>query len=234
MTTAKPQYSGLHYLTATVGPGNQDHSSAATLAGQGNYMAVGNGNMLAVQKLGSGYYIAAGLHLPEGWSRESALQVDSLALRQSLVQDNFASWPQVHKDLIIHSEGDLRAWPLYAMPIESLSWQTVPGITLIGDAAHVRYVLPAAFDPSDAIDETFSTPFAGEGVNCAMHDSLQLARSIAKYGLDKLDQAVAEYEKSMFPRAVELITESKQNGELLFAPDGPRGFLEAFAGIGRA
>ena len=53
-----------------------------------------------------------------------------------LLGGGFGDWPQVHTDLIRLSDGAFRAWPLYTMP-ESLSWQTVPGVTLIGDAAHV-------------------------------------------------------------------------------------------------
>ncbi|KAL9089770.1 MAG: hypothetical protein Q9165_005564 [Trypethelium subeluteriae] len=218
ITSAKPQYSGLHYLTTSIKVGNPLHAHAASLAGRGNYLAVGGEKQIATQKLGDdSYYVAIGLRLPENWSREnSALLEDSSSLRQSLLNEYFADWPQVHTNLIKHSEGDFHAWPLNAMPVDSLSWEAVPGVTLIGDAAHV------------------STPFVGEGVNCAMHDSLQLAQQIAKHGLDDLDLAVSEYEKLMFPRAVDLITRSSRNGELLFAPDAPRGFLQAFCGIDQA
>ena len=139
VTSAKPQYSGLYYLTSTIRPDNAFHSSAASLAGQGNYLALGDEKQIAVQKLGDGsYYIAVGLRLPETWkSVNSGLLKNPSALRQSLLHDYFVDWPQVHTDLIKHSEGDFRAWPLYAMPTESLSWQAVPGVTLIGDAAHV-------------------------------------------------------------------------------------------------
>lgn len=102
-------------------------------------MAVGDGKSIGAQYLGDGaYYITVGLQLPEGWSlRNAALLKNPSALRQFLLKDHFADWPQVHTDLIEHSQGDFRSWPLYAMPTESLSWQTVPGIVLIGDAAHV-------------------------------------------------------------------------------------------------
>lgn len=77
-------------------------------------------------------------------------------------------------------------------------------------------------------DETISTPFEGEGVNCAMYDSVQLAQHIIKHGLDDLNSAVAEYEKLMFPRGIDLIERSEANGKLLFAPDAPQSFLRAF------
>lgn len=103
-------------------------------------MAFGEGKQIVALKLGDGsYYIGAGLRLPENWSLENAAVLkDPSALRRSLLNDYFADWPQLHTDLIKHSDGDFYAWPLYAMPTESLSWRTVPGVTLIGDAAHVR------------------------------------------------------------------------------------------------
>ena len=67
-----------------------------------------------------------------------------------------------------------------------------------------------------------------------MYDSLQLAQQIVKHGLDDLNRAVSEYEKLMFPRAIDLIRRSAESGELMFAPDAPRGWLQAFAGIDSA
>ncbi|KIW99155.1 uncharacterized protein Z519_00818 [Cladophialophora bantiana CBS 173.52] len=215
VTSAKPQYSGLHYLTTTIDQQNPFHSIAVSLVGKGNYIAFGGGKQIVSLKLGDGsYYVGVGLRLPEEWSAENAAVLeDPKAIRRLLLNDYFADWPKMHTDLIEHSDGTFYAWPLYAMPTESLPWRTVPGVTLIGDAAHA------------------STPFVGEGVNCAMTDSLQLAQQIVKHGVDELDRAVSEYEKLMFPRAIDLISRSAMSGELFFAPDAPRGWLKAFAGI---
>lgn len=56
-------------------------------------------------------------------------------------------------------------------------------------------------------------------MGCAMFDSLQLAQSIAKHGVDHLDEAVAEYEELMFPRAIDLIQKSTEIGNVFFAKD---------------
>lgn len=102
-------------------------------------MALGDDKHLIVVKLGNGsYQMGLGLRTPEGWSSENAALIkDSSALRKFLLHDHFADWSQVHTDLIQHSDGDLHAWPLYSVPAESLPWKTVPGVTLIGDAAHL-------------------------------------------------------------------------------------------------
>ena len=74
--------------------------------------------------------------------------------------------------------------------------------------------------------DAFSSPPSGDGVNVALTDSLQLSQQIVKHGLGSLDRAVAEYEKSMFPRAAELITSSAETSKHLFALDAPKGLLE--------
>lgn len=221
-------------------PDNPFHHCAASLAGPGNYLAFGENKHIFVLKLGDGsYYVAAGLRLPEEWIKENAaLLEDSVALRQWLLQNHFADWPEFHTDVIKHSDADFRPWPLYGMPSDALPWQTVAGVTLVGDAAHVRYGTP--IHPLDKLmtmkhlwltHKVISPPFVGEGVNSAMHDSLQLAQQIIKHGIGNLDRAVQDYETLMFPRAMDLMGRSSKAGELMFALDAPRGFLKSITGM---
>lgn len=139
VTQAKPEYSGFCNLGTKLSPEHAFHSSLASLVGHGMYMAMGENRQLLAVLLGDGsYHIGIGLRLPETWSSEhAALLNDPSSLRKHLVQEHFADWPQVHTDFITKSDGSFRAWPLYAMPKESLSWKTVPGIALVGDAAHL-------------------------------------------------------------------------------------------------
>ena len=64
-----------------------------------------------------------------------------------------------------------------------------------------------------------------------MHDGLQLAQRIVEKGSDRLDEAVAAYEKDMFPRAVDLLTRSQASGEVLFAEDAPSKFRALLAAM---
>lgn len=90
-----------------------------------------------VMKLGNGsYHTGIGLPLPEDWSKEHPIEV-----RHARVQEYTRDCPDVHRDILQNSDDEFRAWPLYSMPTESLSWESVPGVALIGDAAHVRFVM---------------------------------------------------------------------------------------------
>jgi hypothetical protein len=66
-----------------------------------------------------------------------------------------------------------------------------------------------------------------------MHDSLQLAQQIIKFGIGGLDEAVEEYEKLMLPRAVSMIEDSAMMNEAMFAEDSPAPLLKAFEGLGQ-
>lgn len=99
-------------------------------------MAFGKDQQFITMKLGNGsYHTGIGLRLPEDWSKQNPL-----ASRHALIQEYTRDCPAVHKDILKHSDPEFRAWPLYSMPTESLSWKSVPGVALVGDAAHLRYV----------------------------------------------------------------------------------------------
>jgi hypothetical protein len=61
-----------------------------------------------------------------------------------------------------------------------------------------------------------------------MHDSLELAQQIIKLGIENLDEAVANYENLMFPRAKRMIEESTMTNEGMFSEDSPAPLLEMF------
>ena len=180
-------------------------------------MAVGSGKHVAAQAMSDGSYrVYIAVIAPEEQFTNNTL-VDLTAENGDVARRFFlsdprylADWGSAIKDIIANSEGPFRRWPLYHMEPEALNWPRAPGVALLGDAAHV------------------STPFVGEGVNCALFDSLQLADKIAQYGTatdDALERAVGEYEKDMFERGRSLIERSNASAALIFAED-PAEFLQ--------
>lgn len=102
-------------------------------------MSMGGRRLVAAMRLGDrSYYTFAGLSLPESWRSDNAsLLNDPEALRRTLVTKYFADWSHTNTDLIAHSDGGFYTWPLYGVSAEDMEWQTVPGVALIGDAAHI-------------------------------------------------------------------------------------------------
>jgi 2-polyprenyl-6-methoxyphenol hydroxylase-like FAD-dependent oxidoreductase len=109
------------------------------MAGTGNYMSMGSHRVVAAMRLGDrSYYTFVGLSLPEPWKADNvALLNDAEALKRTLVTKYLSGWSKINTDLIAHSDGEFYTWPLYGLAAEDLDWQTVPGVALIGDAAHI-------------------------------------------------------------------------------------------------
>jgi hypothetical protein len=64
-----------------------------------------------------------------------------------------------------------------------------------------------------------------------MYDSLQLAQQIVKFGIERLDEAIEEYEKLMFSRAKAMIEDSAMMNEMMFSEDAPEPMLRMFSAM---
>jgi hypothetical protein len=60
-----------------------------------------------------------------------------------------------------------------------------------------------------------------------MYDSLELARHIIKHGVDDVEAAARDYERDMFPRAINAIKKGRWYAENFYAARTPQSFLEA-------
>lgn len=95
------------------------------------------------------------------------------------------------------------------MPLDQ-SWEALPNLTMLGDAAHVM------------------PPFAGEGVNTAMRDALELSEALTDDRFTSLQEAIAAYESDMRKRAAVAAQESLENGEIMHSQDALSSMLAFF------
>ncbi|KXH30961.1 hypothetical protein CSAL01_07590 [Colletotrichum salicis] len=224
LTMAKPEYSGKMFIETRLSHDNPSYSAALELSGLGNMMASGHGRTVSVQQVSDrSYRVYVGLVAPENLTRTTLDMADTEATPQKLLSspEFFADFAPELRSFISDAEGPFRLWPLYRMPVSSVKWGRVPGVTLLGDAAHV------------------STPFLGEGVNMAMYDALKLAESIINHrdtssneeGKDasKLEEAVKEYETEMFGHAQDFIKRCIMSEEIFFAEDGAQQFIDTIS-----
>ncbi|KAI5923490.1 hypothetical protein F4810DRAFT_208540 [Camillea tinctor] len=209
LTDAKPAYSGKTFIEARISLTNPLHATAARNLGPGTVAALGPLQQLVFQRQGDGayrMYLAA--VLPETFARDAVDLSDTEGARRLFLGDAFfGGWAEEWKEYIRHAEA-FRAWPLYSMAAGAMRWESVPGFAVVGDAAHVA--IPA-----------------GEGVNAAMTDALELANKIAEHGVENLDRAVREYEEEMFPRAVKLVNLSQAVAGWMWHENNPDEFVRA-------
>ena len=169
----------------------------------------GSTGLIGHRETDGSLHVYLGLRVPEEWV-DSIDFTDTPTAKQTIV-DHLDGWDDALRGMIAHADSALTPRRIHALPIGH-SWPRVPGVTLLGDAAHVM------------------SPFAGEGANLAMYDGALLALAIAEHRGD-VEAALAAYEAELFPRAEEAAAESAQSLDVIFAEDSPAGLVEMFAGF---
>ncbi|KAH8671477.1 hypothetical protein BX600DRAFT_249081 [Xylariales sp. PMI_506] len=209
LTPATPEYSGQHYIEIWIHPGHPLYESVSEKYGHGMAALLGDCKGFLIMRQGDrSYRVYLSALVPEDFTRTTVNLSDVEAARRIFLSTDFyAGWAEDLKD-IIRSADCFRSWPLYSLPADSQGWSPVPGVTAIGDAAHLA--LPN-----------------GEGVNIALTDAVELASKIAACGDGGMDRAVQEYEEAMFARGKDSIAAGHFIKENMFHPDGPAAFLRA-------
>ena len=183
VSRAQPIYHGITGAEVSLTPSTAALPELAeTIAnvGKGTLYAVENGRMLCAQMNGDGrirtYLWFSG---PEDW----ALPPDPDTARERLLEvyEGWAPW--LRKLIERCDEEAMYARPLYHLPLDH-RWAHVPGVTILGDAAHLM------------------SPFAGEGANLAMVDGFELGIRLddainGGKSVEEREAAIAGWEETM-------------------------------------
>ena len=236
LTDVKPSYTGTQCITVTIRQITSKYPHLAELVGKGSFTALGLQHGIISQR---GPQDSARIYIMlttanENFAAEAGVgdrpataAIDRLLNDDALLGCFGPSIKELvsvacDEDSVDHPGENMDVRPLYQLPIGA-SWEHRVGVTIIGDAAHLM------------------CPWAGEGVNLAMCDSLTLARAIIKayeaMGQDhttfqeNLDLLMKEVEIEQTKRAKEKAEETFQNGQMLFGGDGAKAFANFFADL---
>lgn len=200
LTTEKPFYAGITAIELWALNVDETNPWLSQYVGKGSCFMFDEGRAVMCQRQGSGAMrVYACVRRPESWAEDCAIDWTGSDARERLVKEYFHDCGEDVKRLILETRDELIPRKCWMMPVGA-KWETRPGITLLGDAAHLM------------------TPFAGVGVNVAMADALELARALiakkesfaAKFVSDgkNIALAIEQYETSMFQRAEENATKT--------------------------
>jgi 2-polyprenyl-6-methoxyphenol hydroxylase-like FAD-dependent oxidoreductase len=213
LSDVKAAYTGTCFIEVALLAKAARHRDSIDAIGNGTLMAVDPGKGIMVHRYPDGTARGyAALNKPEDWIRSIDLG-DRRADRARLAEQ-FEGFAPHLTAFITDSETDAVLRPIYALPV-GFRWDRVPGVTLMGDAAHLM------------------SPFAGEGANLALYDAAELARALLAHPRE-VDAALAAYEAELFPRGREVAMTSADNLAKFFGEAAPGSVVQLFEGIARA
>ncbi|MFF1907763.1 FAD-dependent oxidoreductase [Kitasatospora sp. NPDC058218] len=199
LSDARPGYTGVTFVETGLDDADSRHPRLAALTGNGTLMALDDNRGFIAQRNSGGHIrVYAGLRTDEAWYRRAGVDLtDPGAVRAALLAE-FTGWSGDLLGYVSDTDTGYVNRPLYALPVPHI-WPHTPGVTLLGDAAHLM------------------SPFSGRGANLAMLDGADLARAV----LDSptVDAAVTAYESVMLPRAAEAAEGAAEGIAGAFAPD---------------
>ncbi|MCX5425526.1 NAD(P)/FAD-dependent oxidoreductase [Streptomyces sp. NBC_00078] len=208
VSDAEPAYTGVSFVEANLRNADVRHPAGAEIVGGGSLFALGAGRgFLAHRETDGSLHVYAAVEAPEEWL--DGIDLTDTEAAKAYVLKHFTGWDKGLRALVADADGPLVPRRIHALPVGH-HWQRVPGVTLLGDAAHLM------------------SPFAGEGANLALLDGAELGLALTAHPGDT-EVALAAYEDRMFPRSERSAEESARNGVLLFRPDAPQGLVDAFA-----
>ncbi|KAI1805045.1 FAD/NAD(P)-binding domain-containing protein [Daldinia bambusicola] len=246
LTDVRPLYSGVTALDVWISAAQlAQRPDVAAFIGRGSCMLLSADRFLSLQRHGDGSARAyamvrtsreiGGEAAPDAKTllglegeddRDDAAAVDwtNAKTRERFLDRHFGDYVREARDAVLAMTEQPALRPLYMLPVGH-RWEPRPGVTLLGDAAHVM------------------TPFAGVGVNVGMMDALELAEGIAAYvkrhgeeqgegGRGDLAEMLREYENGMFERSRKDAALTARMLEVEFSEDGPEKVLEVMSGGG--
>ncbi|KAM6478358.1 salicylate hydroxylase [Trichoderma sp. SZMC 28011] len=229
----QPYYGGIQYLTLDILNATTRYPALSTLVGTGSCFILGSKKGVVSHR-----GVQSSIRLYVGVSTEDetpfcapSTVLEAGSLKKALIDssDLFGTWSEQVKDLISTAVDETLVTanatqlsepkPLYMLPIGH-TWEAQPGVAIIGDAAHLMM------------------PWAGEGVNLAFWDSLDLANTIIQ-SWDKAENAaefqqimtplVSAFNKEMFERSKRAAEGTWQNSKMLFSDDGAQAMADMMA-----
>lgn len=206
LSDAQPDYVGTTFVETWLRDADARFPATAEAVGGGALFALApSKGIFAHREPGGVLHAYIALNRPAPWIMEIDFADRDAALRT--VAAEFEGWAPALTALITESDGVPVPRMLHTLPSHHC-WPRTPGITLIGDAAHLM-------------------PPAGDGANLAMLDGAELGLAIAAHAGD-LEAALTVYEGPMFARSAATAVEAHRMLDLCLGAESPAALIHFF------
>jgi 2-polyprenyl-6-methoxyphenol hydroxylase-like FAD-dependent oxidoreductase len=208
ITPIRPFFAGMTAIEGAVYNSETAAPKIHTLLNGGKIFALGDAKSLIVSAKGDGslaFY--CGFKSEEFWARNSGIDFKDKAQVITWFKQEFAGWNPIWLEIFENASTAFIPRPQYCMPTDQ-NWEPLPNLTMLGDAAHLM------------------PPYAGEGVNMAMLDALELSECLSSY---EVPAAIAHYEKQMRARASETAQMTLEQTDSIHSPEGLANMMAMFS-----
>jgi 2-polyprenyl-6-methoxyphenol hydroxylase-like FAD-dependent oxidoreductase len=206
VSDARPVYTGISFVETDLSEADTRHPRSGAVVGGGFLIALGHERaVLAHRETDGSLHVYTALKVGEDWL--DTIDFTDRAAAKAAVLAHFEGWDEGLRGLVADAE-TITPRRIHALPVGH-RWDRVPGVTLLGDAAHVM------------------SPFAGEGANLAMFDGAELALAVAARPGDT-EAALTAYEETLFPRSEASAVESAASLDTMFGRRGLEQMVEFF------
>ncbi|SIS14388.1 FAD-dependent oxidoreductase [Williamsia sterculiae] len=204
LSDATPDYAGAVFIETYLHDVEHSHPAIATMVGEGGMFALTPGQgITAHRESGDILHAYAQLQRPSDWV--DGIDFTDPAAATARVAAEFDGWAPELTALVTATDTAPVPRKIYSLP-DDHRWARVPGVTLLGDAAHLM-------------------PPSGDGANLAMLDGAELAMAIVEHP-DDTDAALAAYEETMFARSASFAVQARHVLDLCLGETAPYGLME--------
>ena len=212
ITPIKPFFAGMTAIEGAVYNAEVASPKVFKLLNDGKIFAMSDSKSLIISSKGDGsmtFY--PGFNSTENWSKDSGIDFNNKAQVLAWFKHEYDGWDEIWQEVFENAEPKFIPRPQYCMPLDQ-TWEALPNLTMLGDAAHLM------------------PPYAGEGVNMAMLDAVELAECLLNDKYTDTKSAIAAYETQMRKRASEIAALTLESTAALHSPDAINYLINIISG----